>query len=469
MGRDLTRRQLIVGSGVIGVGTLASGCADGELAVPLLTNVPVPRPADLIRTNWSADVFSFGAYSFMRAGATPDDRAAVRQSIADRLFFAGEHTSVDFPSTVHGAMASGRRAADDLLLVAQNNERVVVVGAGISAVTCAAALAASSMDVTVLEARDRVGGRLNTVEPTGWGMPIDRGASWVHDVDASDLVERLDAAGVTSGEWDWEDVRSAAVSDGDAAAIKIATTIEDAAMGAVLAAEQDDDDGIDLASATRVQLTEEAVDAGAVDAVALERFFSVEIATEYGADAEQLSARWALNEGSEGDDAFVTGGYQRLAQAVADDLEVRTNSTVARIELGDATVTVTTTAGERFEADRVVVTVPLGVLQAEAIEFEPALPDGHAQAIDRLGMGVLDKFWFRFDTPWWSEESAVWSITERIDSPFVEWYNLLPLTGEPILLALLGGDTARQWSIRTDLEVTDAAIVALQRFADAGW
>ncbi len=54
-------------------------------------------------------------------------------------------------------------------------------------------------------------------------------------------------------------------------------------------------------------------------------------------------------------------------------------------------------------------------------------------------------------------------------NPFREWFNLRPATGEPILLALIGGDEAREWAARSDQDVVTAAVQALQAFADAGW
>ena len=50
-----------------------------------------------------------------------------------------------------------------------------------------------------------------------------------------------------------------------------------------------------------------------------------------------------------------------------------------------------------------------------------------------------------------------------------EWYNLAPLTGKPVLLALNGGRTARAWAERSDDEMRVAAMSALQQFIDAGW
>jgi len=86
-----------------------------------------------------------------------------------------------------------------------------------------------------------------------------------------------------------------------------------------------------------------------------------------------------------------------------------------------------------------------------------------------LGLGVRDKLWFRFDEPFWTEHAQVWSRVGGDDDLDLEWYDLRALTGEPVLMALLGGATARDWSERSDEEVLAAAMASLQGFVDAGW
>lgn len=66
-------------------------------------------------TSWSFDPFTFGSYSSISAGASPADRKILAQSQLERIHFAGEHTEIRFPSTVHGAYLSGIRAAKAIL------------------------------------------------------------------------------------------------------------------------------------------------------------------------------------------------------------------------------------------------------------------------------------------------------------------------------------------------------------------
>ena len=131
----------------------------------------------------------------------------------------------------------------------------------------------------------------------------------------------------------------------------------------------------------------------------------------------------------------MVGGYGALVDADLDGIDVRLEWPVASIDRTGDRIVVTADDGRTIEADHVVVTVPLAVLAADVITFEPPLPAAHAEAIARIGTGLLDKVWLRWDEAWWSEEAEVWS---SVDGPF-EWCNLQPATGEPILLAFLGG------------------------------
>ncbi|WP_295105002.1 FAD-dependent oxidoreductase, partial [uncultured Microbacterium sp.] len=75
----------------------------------------------------------------------------------------------------------------------------IVIGAGMSGVTAARMLDDAGADVIVLEARDRVGGRMHTDRAAGF--PVDRGASWVHGIDDSPLWDLVQALGIPTLEY----------------------------------------------------------------------------------------------------------------------------------------------------------------------------------------------------------------------------------------------------------------------------
>jgi monoamine oxidase len=80
-----------------------------------------PDPEQYVFSSWGTDPFTYGAYSSVGLGGSLADREAFRASVQDSLYFAGEHSSVCFPSTVHGAYLSGVNAANVLMGKSQDD------------------------------------------------------------------------------------------------------------------------------------------------------------------------------------------------------------------------------------------------------------------------------------------------------------------------------------------------------------
>ena len=424
----------------------------------------VPAPAAMVRTSWATDPFALGSYSFLPVGATPEARTQLAEPVARRLFFAGEALDPHNPATVHGARASGLAAAELVDGEAEAGETIVMLGAGIAGASAARWLADAGYEVVVVEGRARVGGRVHTEQPTGWPVPVERGASWVHDIDASDVAERLRALGIATVPFEYDDIVLGV--DGQPADDGFADGVDDAIEAAIEWADELDSD---------VSLAEALARSGAadeVDPVALEHVLRTELTTEYGADADELSAWWGTEEGSDGDDVLVVGGYAGLVESLLDGVDVRTEWPVVSVVYGDDGVAVTRVDGEELEGDRVVVTVPLGVLQAGMVDFDPPLPASHRGAIDQMAMGLLDKVWLRWDEPWWTEPAQQWTRVPAQGEQragFAEWFNLAAVGGGAVLLGLIGGAEAREWAERSDDELLVAALASLQHFRDAGW
>ena len=202
-----------------------------------------------------------------------------------------------------------------------------------------------------------------------------------------------------------------------------------------------------------------------MDAELLRHYLDSEIATEYGADADELSAHWGFEEGTEGDDILVIGGYGTIVRSLLEGIDVRLSSPVTAVAHDDRGVRLTV-GGTEETFDRVIVTLPLGVLKAGTVTFDPPLPAAKQDAVDHIGFGLLDKLWLLFDEPFWTEESLMWTVA---GDGYGEFFNLQPLAGAPVLLALAGGDKARHFETLTDDEVIDAAVASLQRLVDGGF
>jgi len=113
-----------------------------------------------------------------------------------------------------------------------------------------------------------------------------------------------------------------------------------------------------------------------------------------------------------------------------------------------------TTDAQTFEADAVVVTVPLGVLKSGSIEFVPALPTRKQTAIERLGVGVLAKLVLRFDETWWRQDQYVLGVAHAaIDESPTVIINTAATHLQPVLVVLAGGELGRRLEAASAAEV----------------
>jgi monoamine oxidase len=330
-------------------------------------------------------------------------------------------------------------------------QRIVVIGAGMAGLTAARRLADGGMDVTVLEARDRIGGR--TWTNTSLGVPIDLGGAWIHGTEGNPLVELADQVGARRVETDFDKV----VLFRDGGEIS----------------PRDTETTLDRWQEIAGELVTLGGDAGADESVAdglakvadlndplIAWVASSEIQGEYAADPDELSLKWFGTEGGyEGPDVILPGGYVELVQHQADGLTIRLSTEVKRISHGDSGVRIETTKGD-VDADRVIVTVPLGVLKAGTIAFDPPLPKEKQQAIERLGFGLLDKVVLKFDQPFWPDNEVIGLVGSG--EPVSMLINGETFADRPLLVGLRGGSDAREREALSDEEAVAQVVTALK-------
>ncbi|MFN8124488.1 MAG: FAD-dependent oxidoreductase [Thermoleophilia bacterium] len=427
------RRAFLMGA--LGVALGIAGCGGGSGGA---TGRDGREVTGMVRTDWLRDPYARGSYSFHAVGSSPADRAALAAPGPDGVFWAGEATDAGFPSTVHGAVRSGRRAAAEVLDAGARD--VVVAGAGMAGLACAERLAAAGARVVVIEARDRIGGRVWT--DRSLGVPLERGASWIHGVDGNPVAALARAAGARTAAFDYDDTDLRGGPSGEAQLER--------AMARVAAAQEAGGPDRPLAG---------ALPAG--DA-ALRYAIRSEVDAEYGASPRELSLMW-FDAGAEprGGDVLLPDGYDRLAEFLARGLDVRLGARLAAVRTGDDGVTAVTADGTRLAADALVVTLPLGVLQRDEIDWDPFPPDAKVAAVGRLGMGVLDKLYLRFPARFWGDASVLGRVAPAADGRWAYWVNLEPVTGSPVVLGFNGGDAARGLSGASDGRVRDSALSAL--------
>lgn len=446
----MTRRELLWGAGAGALGVLLVSCTPTPDPTPTPTPSPtplpdtlVPAPAGSIRSSWATDPFACGAASYTRIGVQASTRETLAEPVENRLFFAGEATDADAPGTLLGAFRSGESAAMRVRASAAPAERIAVIGAGLAGAAAVARLADSDIEITVFEARDRVGGRTDTRTGGGWPIAVQLGG-WLRSAASEDeLPVTVETTDLTAALW-----RTTATADTAAADIDpVANTPLETAIAA---AQQ---------SPTDMALAEALVAAGADpesdDLAALLAYLS----TTAGADADVLSSWFPPALPADALQA-VTGDFAAGIHELLGEAQLSLSSPVTRIAYDDAGVSLRLGTGESTSFDRVIITVPLGVLQQEGIEFSPALPFTHRGAINALGMGDIETIWMRYDEPFWDTDATIWHVVGG-EGLVRTWINLLPATGESVIVGIIGGSDAVDFAELGDDEALLAALTSL--------
>lgn len=182
---------------------------------------------------------------------------------------------------------------------------------------------------------------------------------------------------------------------------------------------------------------------------------------EYGCAAllkEVSLPNWNQDDiygGFGGAHCMIKGGYSAVAEALAEGICIHLDHVVSDIsyfpkdyEMNNELhkgVKVSTSNGNEFSGDAVLVTVPLGCLKAETIKFSPPLPQWKYLSIKRLGFGVLNKVVMEFPEVFWDDSidyfGATAEITDQRGRCFMFW-NVKKTVGAPVLIALLVGKAA---------------------------
>ncbi|WP_144711759.1 NAD(P)/FAD-dependent oxidoreductase [Curtobacterium pusillum] len=344
---------------------------------------------------------------------------------------------------------------------------VVVVGAGVAGLAAARALALGGRRVVVLEARDRIGGR--TWTDSALGVPVDLGASWIHGIDGNPLRDLASAFGIDTVEFTvgsfqfdgrpiaWHDPAGRRLSPAAASAFVDDLHALDAALETVVAAAPPPS-----TYATAVDTALRALGWQGDRAARIREYTAHRSEDLCGAPVTVLDAHGLDEEHVAGDEVVFPSGYAQYAHALAEGLDVRLGSEVRSVRTTDGGVVVGLADGTTVTAADVVVTVPLGVLQAGAVTFEPPLDPEVLDAMGRLGMGVYDKVFLRFPTRFWGDD---WVVRQQGSAgvDWHSWYDMSRVTGEPVLAALVGGAGARRIESLPDALVIDEGLAALRR------
>lgn len=336
-------------------------------------------------------------------------------------------------------------------------QQVLVIGAGAAGLAAARRLQDTGWQVTVLEARNRIGGRVQTAFDLA-PYPIELGAEFLHGTTIL-TWEMLNQYGLTpladavnddfylyNGQRLYTGAESLKIPG-----IELLDNHEDLAEAWTLVGQPDTNLRAVLEHwAHKQQLS-------VPDAVW--QLVNNLVTIDWASDIDRLGVHGMAeqNYASDGDDRARTRvyeGYSTLLERLAAGLTIHCNMPVHQIIWSRAGVEVYTANGARWTAGRVIITLPLALLQANTVRFLPTLPPTKQIAIQSLGAGPVDKLILRFRRPCWPDDLG--GVITTLNSQL--WWR--PGWGRaaetPILTALIGGDAALYFEALGDAAIPTA-------------
>jgi monoamine oxidase len=335
---------------------------------------------------------------------------------------------------------------------------VVIIGAGVAGLAAARELIGAGFQVTVVEARDRIGGRIFTQDSA------ELGAEFIHGKPPCllDIVKRagLPLSPVINRHWYFRKER-------------LSTTNEfwselERAMKAMKSVDRDESFSEflkqhDLGEAEAMaKLYVEGFHASRAERVSVVGLNKANEAAEAIDDEEQfrLPAGYAAVAQSLHDDA-VAGGAQFFLNTIVEEIRWQSN----QVEI----ISGSTKAGGLIRAkfSRALITLPLGVLQARSVRFVPELSD-KLTAANKLAMGQVVKIVMRFREPFWEDLKVLTkdgsdhslkdlSFLHAPEELVPTWWTLLP-SQLPILVGWAGGSRAERLLAQDEAAITNQAL-----------
>lgn len=324
---------------------------------------------------------------------------------------------------------------------------VIIIGAGASGLAAMRKLVAAGLNVCMIEASNTPGGRIVTIQE-GFKEPAEAGAEFVHgrlpltfklikEANLSFETVEGNMIGVQKGQWQKE--------EHDEHWNEFMRRLKRLKTDITVQQFLDDhfSDGEYLELRLAVQRFAEGFNLAEISKASM---FALK---DEWKDIEKKQFR-------------ISGGYGQLIdhlheQCISDNSELHFNTVVEKISYKKHVI-VHTTNKNKFEADHLIVTVSMGVLQSGSIQFEPELKE-HAIAIQGIGFGTVIKFLLEFKTAFWKEydDNIGFLLT---DETIPTWWTQLP-TQNNLLTGWMGGPNATENIYIEDSSLLQTALISL--------
>ena len=346
-----------------------------------------------------------------------------------------------------------------------DHQDIIVIGAGAAGLAAAAALGRSGHSVLVLEARDRIGGRIWTRHEPELSAPVELGAEFIHgdSPETSALLRQARASAIdTSGEH-WSLIGGRLQRRTESLLGKVRAAFEQAGVLSKPDISLEDF----LASADARALPEEA------RAMARAFVSGFDAADPRLVSLHSVAQEWRSGGMLDSSQSRPLGGYRTALLALSAALDgsrvrLQLQTVVSTIRWSGRSVEVEGRwLGRPFRATarKAILTVPLGVLKAPAdaagaIKFEPALETKQA-ALAHLLSGPVLKVGLQFSRPFWEElEGGRYADASFFHAPgkvFPTFWTTLPARAA-FLNAWVGGPSSARLSMLSDDEIIQQAM-----------
>ncbi|HXT12025.1 MAG TPA: NAD(P)/FAD-dependent oxidoreductase [Candidatus Angelobacter sp.] len=327
---------------------------------------------------------------------------------------------------------------------------VIIIGGGIAGLAAANELLRKKCLVTVLEAKDRFGGRIHTIQDRG--LPIELGAEFIHGK-SKPLLQAIRAAGLST-----HDVPASnqLFEKGKLKSAKIWETVGEI-MNRINPRKPDcsfrdfiDKLKCDAHTRQLVCTFVEGFDAAHTDRISAHSLLK----------AERFAERM---EGET--QARINDGYSALVEHFENEIRSHGGTLVKgaltrRIRWKSGTVEVTvhrSGSEEMFPAESAVVTLPIGVWKTRELIFEPALPEKQ-EAADKMLFGNVVKITLVFRKRWWPKPN--FGFIHALNEPIPTWWSD---PRGPILTGWAGGPKADALSAQSPERLETLALAILKK------
>jgi monoamine oxidase len=334
-----------------------------------------------------------------------------------------------------------------------NGKTVLIIGAGFSGLAAATKLIQQGFEVIILEAQEKVGGRVRT--DRSLGLPFDEGASWIHGPNRNPITNLASEAGANTFLTDDDsiivyDINGTPYSD-----------------NALTSAENQFEDAIDavLDAGNQTQSFETVFNSlyPTQSSNSLWKYMlSANLEFSLGGDISKLSSKYFDDDETfNGADQIITNGYDKVATYLANGLDVRLNTRVTSIDYSGEKVKVSS-QGNLIEADHVIVTVPLGVLKNNDIAFSPTLSNQKSTAISKTQMGNVNKFLLVWNNSFWDNSLQYIGYTPQAKGKFNYFLNVNKFAASNALMTFAFGDYATTTESMSDSAIINEIMIHLK-------